>query len=206
MFISARSEEGTSSVAASFALMAASRTPRAAWLIDLDFRRNPVFRAFKDGFTRDCGAPGRAYDASLGVPPIYTISPAAVVDSGRTAASDKLLTVHKIAKTRLMVTRFRNERLRQGQRVQLRTQRLWWQTLRQAADWIIVDSPALERSGAGLVFAGQMDGVVLVVRADKTTAEEVVALRQEVEAHGGEVLGVVMNQVKSDAALADRFA
>ncbi|MDP1556790.1 MAG: hypothetical protein Q8L84_15130, partial [Hyphomonas sp.] len=40
LFLSARKGEGTSSVAASFALMAASRAARTAWLVDLDIRRN----------------------------------------------------------------------------------------------------------------------------------------------------------------------
>ena len=44
MFISAREGEGTSSVAASFALMAAARAARMSWLVDLDLREQPVHR------------------------------------------------------------------------------------------------------------------------------------------------------------------
>lgn len=205
MFIAARSGEGTTSMAASFALMAADRSSRSTWLVDLDLRRNHAFRGFEEGFAEGAGAPGRAYDASLSETPIYSVSPQTVAVEGRHSALSKLLTVHQIIGTRLLVTRFRNERLRQGQRVQLRTSPSWWNALRGAADWIVVDAPALERSGAGLAFAGQMDGVVLVVTADGTTAEEVIALRQEIEAHGGTVIGVAMNRARPDARLADRF-
>lgn len=205
MFMSAREGEGTSSVAASFALLAARKSQKSAWLVDLDLRRNSVFAAFEQGFARGVGAPGRAFDASLRTDPIYTITPADL-PRGTAGASKKLLTVHEIEKTRLLVSRFRNEELRSGQRVQLRTQPGWWKTVRKAADWIIVDAPALSRSPAGLAMAAQMDGVILVVEADKTSADEVLGLRREIEAHGGKPAGVVMNRVGADARFADRLA
>ncbi len=201
MFVAARSGEGTTSVAASFAAMASARTPRAAWLVDLDLRRNAVFRGFEDGFGKGFGAPDRALDASLGEEPFYSITP----KSGAQGAGSKLLSAHQIGGSRLLVTRFRNERLRQGQRVQIRTQPAWWKALRKISDWIVVDAPALDRSGAGLTVVSQLDGVVLVLSADQTTVDELSALRGEVEAHGGTVIGVVMNKTRADARLADRF-
>ncbi|MEL7231811.1 MAG: hypothetical protein AAGJ85_04810, partial [Pseudomonadota bacterium] len=59
---------------------------------------------------------------------------------------------------------------------------------------------------AALAAASQMDGVFIVVEADRTSAEDVVAARREIEAHGGEVRGLIMNRVGSDARFADRFA
>ncbi|MEM8616740.1 MAG: hypothetical protein AAGF20_07375 [Pseudomonadota bacterium] len=200
MFVSARDQEGTSSVAASFALLAARRVQKQAWLVDLDLRRNSVFKAFERGFAKHVGRPGRAFDASLRQKPIYSIVPS--LAGGR---DQKLLTAHEIDQTRLLVTRFRNEHLRQGQRVQIRTAPDWWAALRRVADWIIVDAPSLERSPASLAMASQVDGVILVVEADVTRAEDVVAARREIEAYGGEIVGVVMNQVGSDARFADRF-
>ena len=201
MFIGAHAGEGATSMAASFALMAAERVPRTAWLVDLDFRRNHVYRGFEEEFGARFGKPGRAFDASLGKEPIYTISPD-VIDRAQGA---KLLTAHQISGTRLLVTRFRNERLRQGQKVELHTRASWWDALRRATDFIVVDAPAIDRSSAGLAVASQMDGVVLVISADKTSVEDVAALRLEVEAHGGKVLGVVMNRMRADARLADRL-
>lgn len=205
MFMSAREGEGTSSVAASFALMAARKSQKSAWLIDLDLRRNAMFAAFEDGFVRDAGAPGRAFDAALKTDPIYTLSPPGL-DRGPSSPERKLLTVHEIQGTRLLVSRFRNEELKTGQRVQLRTQADWWKTVRKAADWIIVDAPALSRSPAGLAMAAQMDAIFIVLEADSTDAEELVGLRREIEAHGGRVGGIVMNRIKADARFADRLA
>lgn len=205
MFMSAREGEGTSSVAASFALIAARKSQRAAWLIDLDLRRNAMFAAFETGFVRDAGEPGRAFDASLKTDPPYTLTPKGL-DRSAASVENRLLTVHEIKGTRLLVSRFRNEELKRGQRVQLRTQAGWWQTVRRAADWIVVDAPALSRSPAGLAMASQMDGVVIVLEADSTGAEELIGLRREIEAHGGRVLGVVMNRIGADARFADRLA
>ncbi|MEM5518202.1 hypothetical protein WNY37_14680 [Henriciella sp. AS95] len=205
MFISAREGEGTSSVAASFALMAARKSQKSTWLIDLDLRRNAMFAAFENGFVRDAGEPGRAFDASLKTDPIYTLTPPGV-DRGSPNAANKLFTVHEIKKTRLLVSRFRNEEMRAGQRVQLRTQPEWWRTVRRAADWVVVDAPALSRSPAGLAMAAQMDGVIIVMEADSTGAEELIGLRREIETHGGTVVGIVMNRMGADARFADRLA
>lgn len=206
MFIAASSFEGTSSMAASFALLTSKRARRMAWLVDLDLRNNSAFKGFQKGFAHDVAQPGRAFDASLGTNQIYTISPHTISSAGQRSKPEKLLAVHQIKNERLMVTRFRNERLRPAQRVHVQTQPVWWNKLRRAADWITVDAPALERSGAGLAVASQVDAVVLVARADQTNAEDLTALRREVDMHGGNIIGVAMNSVKADARLADRLS
>lgn len=200
MFVAARDGEGTSSVAASFALMASRRAQKPAWLVDLDLRRNAAFKGFEHGFAKHIGSPGRAFDASLRTEQIYTVSPRLATRGG-----DKLLTAHEIEGTPLLVTRFRNEHLSKGQRVHVRTEPTWWAALRQIADWAVVDAPALERSPAALTAASQMDGVFLVVEGDRTSAEEIGSARRELEAHGGEVVGLVMNRVGKDARFANRF-
>lgn len=205
MFMAATPGEGTSSVAASFALMTAERSRRSTWLVDLDLHASPVINAFREGFAPHIGKPGRPYDASLGTGAFYDIvgpgrSPAEMAATGR-----KLLAVHQIQGTRLLVTRFRNTHMEPGQKVRLSTRPDWWRAVRKAADWVIVDAPALKTSGTGLAMVSQLDGVVLVVQSDKTEPEQVRALQQEIETHGGHVLGVVMNQMRGDSLLADRL-
>ena len=46
LFMSAHKGEGTSSVASSFAMIAASRSARTAWIVDLDIRRNYQYTSF----------------------------------------------------------------------------------------------------------------------------------------------------------------
>lgn len=200
MFVSSLSGEGTTSMAASFACMAARRSEKPAWLVDLDLKRNRAFGGFERGFARDVGKPGRAYDASLRQAPIYAVSP-----KSSDARQGKLLTAHEIEGLPLLVTRFRRERLQSGQRVGLRNSPDWWAALRKTAGWVIVDAPALDRSAAALMMAGEADGTVLVVEADRTNAIDVASAMRDLESKDGRVLGAIMNRVGADAKLADRF-
>lgn len=201
MFVAARRGEGTSSMATSFALLAASRASRTAWLVDLDMRNNPLSKALDDGFAADVGPLGRAYDASLGVDPVYSVSQ----DISGNGGSGKLLAAQDVEQTRLLVTRFRHDALRDEQQVRLISQPAWWDRLKDATDWIVVDAPAFESSTAVLTVADQVDGIVLVVNADTTSVEEVAGLRLEVESYGGTVIGVAMNRVGSDAQFIDKI-
>lgn len=201
MFTSVRVGEGVTSMAASFACMAARRAETPVWLVDLDLRQNPAFKGFQGGFARDIGRPGRAYDASLRQTPFYSISP--VSDDKR---QSKMLTAHDVDGVPLLVTRFRGDRLKPGQKVRTQAAPQWWQALRGLASWAVIDAPALERSSAALTMASNADGVILVVTADQTTAPEIEAARREIELHQGRVLGIVMNRMRGDARFAERFS
>jgi len=205
MFIAAHEGEGTSSIAASFALMAAEKSRRASWLIDLDLHENPQFEAFRHGAFGTSGL-SRAYDASLGTRPFYDIIEGRRGERRGTEDSTKLLAAHQVRGTRLLVTRFRNERVVHGGKIHLSTRSEWWAALRRGVDWAIVDAPSVERSGAGLAMASQLDGVIIVVQADRTRPDTVTNLTKEIEAYGGQLLGVVMNRVRSDSRFIDRLA
>lgn len=201
MFVSALNGEGNTSVASSFACLAARRAEKQAWLVDLDLKRNQVFRGFENRFARDIGRPGRAYDASLRQAPIYSISPQ-LAD----AKQAKLLTAHDVEGLPLLITRFRTERLRAGQTVALKSSPAWWAALRKMADWVIIDAPALERSSAAFTMMDEADAIVLVVEADRTGPADVELARRELEARGGRVIGAVLNKMGGDALLADRIS
>ena len=203
MFMSARSGEGASSVAASFALLAAEQARRAVWLIDVDLKRNHLFNTFAVGpFADAFGGVGPPYSAALKTQPFFSIEP----EDPDAAAGLGLFTAHRVGESRLMVTQFDKARLKPNQSIRIRTQPAYWQAVRAATDWAVIDAPALELAGAGLAIASQMDRVVIVVRADETRPADVDAVRREVEAHGGQVAGVVLNRRRGDARVADRFA
>ena len=206
MFMSVQSGVGTSSVATSFALITAEKSRKTSWLVDLDFSNNSLIDAFDAGFVDDAGRPGRPYDASLGQVPFFDVSVPGQRKLTANVSSGKLLAAHQIQQTRLLVTRFRNERLAYGQQVRLSSRSAWWNALRKSADWIIVDAPAYEQSREGLNIVSNMDGVVLVVHGDQTDIESLTIAKEEVQAAGGHVLGVVMNQMRGDALFADRLA
>jgi Mrp family chromosome partitioning ATPase len=203
MFMSARSGEGVSSVAASFALLAAQHARRAVWLVDVDLKRNHQFNTFAVGpFAQAFGGVGPPYSAALKTQPFFTVEP----EDAEASSGLGLFTAHRVGDSRLMVTQFDKSRLKANQAIRIRTQPAYWQAVRAATDWAVVDAPALELAGAGLAIASQMDRVVIVVRADETTPADVDAVRREIEAHGGNVAGVVLNRRKGDARVADRFS
>ena len=136
MFMSAPDGEGPSRVAAPFALPAAQKSHRPVWLVDLGLRRNDQYRGFQKGFAKKVGKPGRAFDGSLRTLPFYSVGAEAGVKSDP-PKTQRLLAVHQIEGSRLLVTRFRNEALKKGQRVQLRTRPEWWQQVRRAASTVI---------------------------------------------------------------------
>lgn len=205
MFMSARTGEGTSSVAASFAMLAASRARRGVWLIDLDLMQNLQYAAFENGpFTRVLGRAGRPHNADLGAASFYSVTPPSA-ESRKSGANPGMMVVHRVGNSKLLVSRFRKERLEANQQVRIKTGADYWKAVRGIADWIIVDAPALEESSAGLAVCSQMDATALVVRADRTAAQDVSRLGQEIEGHGGTCLGMVLNDMRSDARMVDQL-
>lgn len=203
MFIAARAGEGVSSVATSFARLAAEQAHRAVWLVDLDLKRNHLFNTFAVGsFADTMGGVGPPYSASLKTEPFFSIEPA----ESESRSGLGLFTAHRVGDTRLMVTQFDATRLTSAHAIRIRTQPMYWQVVRSVTDWAVVDAPAFELSAAGLAIASQMDRTVIVARADSATPADIETLRREIEAHGGAVAGVVLNQRKGDAQIADRFA
>jgi len=202
MFIAARSGEGTSSVATSFSLLAAEQARKPVWLVDLDLKRNHLFNAFAVGqFAEAFGGVGPPYSAALKTQPFFSVEPEpleAIQGLG-------LFTAHRVGETRLMVTQFDATRLAAGQGIRIKTQPAYWQAVRAATDWAVVDAPALELASAGLAVTSQMDKTVIVVNADDTTPNDVETVRREIEAHGGRVAGVVLNREKPDARFVDRI-
>lgn len=62
---------------------------------------------------------------------------------------------------------------------------------------VIIDAPALEGSSDALVLSRHCDGTVVVVRAEHTTRPSVRKALQDLERHGAEVLGTVLNERRS---------
>lgn len=88
-----------------------------------------------------------------------------------------------------VVARGRTSDLRLGHQLQ--------QYLRSGYDVVVVDSPSVGASAAGLAMARHVDGIILVVAGDTARLPVVKAARDAIAAHGGQVLGIVFNRGRS---------
>jgi protein-tyrosine kinase len=69
-----------------------------------------------------------------------------------------------------------------------------WSHLKEHFDLVVIDSPPLSASTAGLAFCRWADGVVLVLEADRTRAPVAENAREQIRKNGGNILGVVFNK------------
>jgi capsular exopolysaccharide synthesis family protein len=66
--------------------------------------------------------------------------------------------------------------------------------LREEFDLVVIDSAPLVLSADGLAIATKVDGVILVVEAEKTKWQAVKTMRDSISRVGGNILGVVLNK------------
>lgn len=70
--------------------------------------------------------------------------------------------------------------------------------LRDEFDYSIIDCPALHSSGDLLSIAPFVDGVLLVIEANRTRREEPFQAEQSIAAAGGKLLGFILNKRTSE--------
>lgn len=68
--------------------------------------------------------------------------------------------------------------------------------LREEMDWVLFDAPSVNHLDEGLALSGKVDGVVMVVQAEKTRWQVAQNAKQRLEDSGGRILGVVLNKRK----------
>ena len=66
--------------------------------------------------------------------------------------------------------------------------------LRERFDLILIDSPPATTSTDGLTISSKVDGVVLVVEAEKTRWPVAESVRDKIKRSGGSILGIVLNK------------
>lgn len=192
-FVAASTGEGVSTVAREYARLAAVRARRPVWLIDGDLTQQGQWDAVAAEPER-FGRPGAAVQASPDGSAFYAVTPAMRGREGRPLAPARLMTARPVLGGRLFVTRFHTELLKAGQRVEVLGAARYWTSLRAHADTVVIDVPAAERSDMAITLAPFVDATVLVVAAETTSAEGPVALRDEIDAVGGRIAGMVMNR------------
>jgi len=68
------------------------------------------------------------------------------------------------------------------------------ENLKKEFDLVLIDSSPLTLSPDGLAIASKVDGVILVVEAEKTRWQTVKKVRDNIAIVGGNILGVALNK------------
>jgi hypothetical protein len=189
----ASSGEGVSTVAREYARLAAVRARRPVWLIDADLAQQGQMEAVAAQPDR-FGALGKAAVASPDGSVFFAVTPRIMDREGKPVHPARLLTARPCLGGRLWVTRFAAEHLRSGQRAEAVNDARYWDALRKHADTVVIDSPAADRNDMVITLAPYVDATVLVVAAESGAASEPLMLRDEIEAVGGNIAGVVVNR------------
>jgi len=66
--------------------------------------------------------------------------------------------------------------------------------MRKAFDYVVIDCPAIQESGEALVLAPVVDGVILVVEADKTRKDQIQRAEKSIEFARGKIIGHILNK------------
>lgn len=69
--------------------------------------------------------------------------------------------------------------------------------LRPQFDFIIIDAPPVNSYADASVLAAKVDGVILVVEADRTPVADAETAKRQLDKVGGRILGVVLNRRRS---------
>lgn len=191
--VSASTGEGVSTVARELARLAAVRARRPVWLVDADLAQQEQAELIARAPDR-FGALGRAARASPDGSAFYDITPPVQGKDGRPVHPSRLMTARPCLGGRLWVTRFATESLRSSQKAEPVDDPAYWDALRQHAETVIIDTPAADRNDMALTLAPLVDASIVVVAAEGASVGGPAALRDELEAAGGRIAGVVMNR------------
>lgn len=194
-FASAASGEGVSTVAREFARLAAVRARKPVWLIDADLSHQTQQQAVGAAPDR-FGRLGAAAAASPDGAAFFTVTPPMLNAEGQPAPAGSLLSARPCLGGRLWVSRLTTEGVTSGQRIEALPDARYWDAMRKHADTVVVDAPSADRNDMAITLAPFVDATVLVVAAEVTAASEPMILRDEIEAVGGRIAGVVLNRAR----------
>jgi Mrp family chromosome partitioning ATPase len=170
LFVGSRSNEGTSTVARELARVAALRLEKTVLLIDLD-RSRPDLHVYS-GLSPEAGGEGVSAD------------PAEPPERSLCRFEDSSLYVMPLFQKTLVTPRTLDNV----------KDTVFWEPLKKRFDLIIVDSPPATTFPDGPGIVSHVDGVIIVVEAEKTRWQVALSVKQKVLKHGGNILGVVFNK------------
>ena len=168
-FIGSRKDEGTSTILREYGLFVAQKINRSVLLVDGDSVQKAQHRAF-------------------GVYPKTSLQH--VMKEGGSVDE----AISQIKSSRAFLCRLYEDAGVNPKSHCSVNQSEIWNRLRKAFDWILIDSPPIGASDETLALCSSVDGVILVVEAEKTRFQVAANLKDRVMKAGGTVLGLVFNK------------
>lgn len=169
VFVGSGEGEGTSTVAREFARIAIMTLGQRVLLVDAD-RHNPTQHFF------------------------CNVSPEFCLDDAVQSGDGPEKALYRVGKSTLFVSLVSRNSSSAVNIFDSPQFDVVWEGLKERFDLILVDSPPATVSSDGFAMFRRADGVVIVVEADKTRWPVVQSVREKVQQHGGNVLGLVLNK------------
>jgi protein-tyrosine kinase len=170
-FIGSAAREGTSTLAREFARTVALRLGKSVLLLDADPESPTHHRAFNINIT-------------------YGINE--VIKEGASIVE----ALYRVDETSLFVGTFSVNSNYGADLFDPPKINSVWEQLRKRFDVIVVDSPPGGSSPIGFALCRTVDGVIIVLEAEKTRWPVVVSTKKRILQNGGTILGVVLNKRK----------
>lgn len=167
-FIGAKEGEGSSTISREFAKAAADLIGRSVLLVDAD---------------RLSHSQDRFFDMHAGMGWVDALR------SGRDIEDS----FQRVGQSKLFVSRCGNSSVSTPEIFTSSFDKMF-EKFRADFDLVLIDSAPLAVSPDGLAIASKVDGVVLVVEAEKSRWQTVRTLRDSIYRVGGSILGVVLNK------------
>jgi protein-tyrosine kinase len=168
-FIGSRAGEGTSTIAREFGIMTANRLNKSVLILDAD-QQNPKQHIFS-GITPEYGWEDLLNNGGDLDKVIYQEKESSL---SVCHVSPNVVITHDLFDSLRIVN--------------------LWNKLKEHFDLVIVDSPPATTSPDGIAISRHVDGVVLVLEAEKTRWPVADKARETIEKNGGKILGVVLNK------------
>jgi protein-tyrosine kinase len=169
LFVGSRSNEGTSTITRELAKAVSLRMGKTVLLIDFD-RSRPEHHVY--GNIK---------------PETHTNE---VVKTGDLIEE----TIHRVEESSLYVMPLFQRTMVTPRTIESAKSSGFWDTLKEKFDLIIVDSPPAMMFPDGPSLVSHVDGVVLVVEAEKTRWQVALSAKEKIIKSGGNILGTVFNK------------
>ncbi len=198
VFCAAKSACGTSYVARKMAMLACESIQKGeqVLLVDMDIQNNTQSRYF---FTpaqhAGQGMPQGPYGATFGVSPFWQVTPYMVGSDGRNISDAHFVSLYAVDEIPLLFTHFHWEYFKSGQSVHIQNARAYWHKLREHFAYVIVDTPALDRTDILAAICPEADANILVSTTQESRQQNLADAADHLAAIDARCTGVILNEM-----------